>query len=205
MSPCADDAVSVGQVLGTRGDINFDENGTLALTIGQYEAEVTFLYEKETSDYRFEQLYVTSEDDNPAVIVPIVKSQTTKKFVVDFGGVPISANSTLYWRVIVPDPLHACQGATAQPSYAIVRPGQRGLTAFPPAATEVQIVLPIAQPDDDWGFDQLDVEFNPALTKPDPVQVFSTPTVIERTVNGCKLVFSGAPTVTGYRILWEVR
>lgn len=211
MSPCADDAVSVDQVLGTRGDINFDENGSLALTAGQTTAVIAFRYQKETSDYRFEYLYVKSIDANPADVRPVVKAQTTQNFTVDFGGEPITANSTLYWRVVVPDQLHVCQGAAGGPKYAIIKPSQEGSVLLDIGAESAQVTFPLEQPDNTWLFECLEIDGSSIglteeelIATPDAVQAFAI-TITNRTAQGFVVSFSGATEHSGYVLLWRIR
>lgn len=204
MSPCSDDAVSVAQVLGTRGDRNFDESGSLALTIGQTSVAVTFDYEKESSDYRFEQLYIKAEDAAPVDIRPVVNSQTKQGFTAELTGVPITVNCKLYWRVIVPDSLHTCQTVAGGPKYAIVPTPQSGIAPFPIGTYVVTVVFPVAQPDTTWEFEALSIEAAPTDPATDP-QTFSMPTVTSRLATGFQLMFSGAPdTADRYTIHWRI-
>jgi len=199
MSPCADDAVSVGQALGTRGDVNFDEYGTLNLNLGQTGAEVLFDYEKESADYRFEYLYIENADDPTAASFPIPKIRTTKSFTVDFTGAPITANSVLKWRVTVPDPLHTCAGVAGSPKYVIYA-YQEGLTPFPNGADFVPISFPQEQPNADYQLEAFSVEYTGIGT---PL-IFAAPLIIERTTVGFTFVFQGHPDAEGYFIRWRI-
>lgn len=200
VSPCADDAVSVGQVLGTRGDVAYDESGFVALTAGQTSADITFGYQKESSGYRFEYLYVTTLDGNPGDTRAIPNGQTQRGFTVAFTGQPITANSTLYWRVIVPDALHTCQGLEGTPQYAIVRPTQEGVAEFPVDQDFVAVTFPIEEDDDDYNILAATVE----NTVGEVVQVFPYPTVTSRTTLGFRLDFGSHPEEAGYTVRWKI-
>jgi hypothetical protein len=61
LDPDPSDAAVVGTVLGARGDIQFDEDGSVStIADGQTEIDVTFLYEKVSDDYRFIENYIES-------------------------------------------------------------------------------------------------------------------------------------------------
>lgn len=200
VSPCADDAVSVGQVLGTRGDVAYDETGSVALTAGQTSAEITFGYQKESSDFRFEYLYVKTLDDNPGDVRAVPNSQTQRGFTVAFTGQPITANSTLYWRVIVPDALHTCQGIDGTPQYAIIRPTQEGIESFPEDQDFIVVTFPIEEDDDEYNFLALSIE-NTVTETP---QVFPNPTVTSRTTVGFRIDFASSPDEAGYTLRWKI-
>lgn len=201
MYPCADDTIPVENALAVSGDISFDEEGSLVLTQGQTEAEIPFGFQKESSAYVFEYLYVKSLDANPADIRAVPNLQTTKKFTVAFTGAPITGNSTLYWRVKVPDGLHSCPSLQNSPKYAIIRSSQRGTIALTQGLDYVEVEFPEAQPDNDWGFDQLSIEHAIADAGQ---QVFAFPTVSARSQTGFTLVFGSAPTTSGYTLRWQV-
>lgn len=202
MSPCSDDAVSVGQALGTRGDVAFDEFGSTNLTAGQTTVDVTFNYQKESSSYVFEYLYVANPDEPPDDIRPIVNSQTTTGFQVELSGEPTSATSVLYWRVIIPDALHTCQPLTNGPRYAILRPEQHGIT--PLVSGQDYLIVNFAggdMPDADWGFEQFSIERSFAETDP---QIFAW-TCTRHVIGGFTITFSGHPTDSTYSLRWQVR
>ena len=199
MSPCADDAVSVGQALGTRGDVNFDEYGALNLNIGQTSAQVFFDYEKESADYRFEYLYIENDDDPTAEARAVCKARDTKSFTVDFTGAPITANSVLKWRVTVPDPLHTCAGVAGAPKY-VVYDKREGVTPFPKDADSVTINFSEEHSTDDWKLEALSIEYTGLLT---PL-IFSLPLIINRTTAGFTMIFQGHPDDDGYFIHWRI-
>lgn len=200
VSPCADDAVSVGQVLGTRGDVAYDEVGSVELTAGQTSAEITFGYQKESSDYRFEYLYVKTEDDNPGDVRAVPNSQTQHGFTVAFTGQPITANSILYWRVVVPDALHTCQGIAETPQYAIIRPTQEGTEPFPEDQDFIEVLFPVEEDDNDYNFLALTI-VNAAIDIP---QVFPAPTVSSKGTFGFRLEFASMPEESGYVLHWKI-
>lgn len=199
VSPCADDAVSVGQVLGTSGDLAFDEQGSVALTIDQTSGEVTFGYQKETSDYRFEQLYIRDTHDDPVDVRAVPKGQTQYGFTFELTGQPITATCTLYWRVVVPDALHSCPSATGAPRYGIVPPPQQGTEALVVDQDFVEVIFPTEQPDNTWEFEALEITSG-AIDIP---MVFSW-TVAEKSTVGFKLMFQGKPDVAGYTLRWRI-
>lgn len=198
VSPCADDTLPVADALAVSGDISFDEEGSVALTEDQSQAEVTFGFQKETAVYVFEYLYVKSTEGTFIGAVPI--EQTTKKFVAKFTGGPVDASCTLYWRVKVPDGLHSCPSLQNSPKYAILPESQHGEEAWPVDQNFIEVVFDEEMPSADWGFDQLDIE-NAAIDIP---QVFGSPTISVRTVTGFKLMFGSFPTESGYFVRWKV-
>lgn len=197
--PCADDGVSIGQVLGTRGDISFDEHGETALTAGQTTATVEFLYEKVSVDYVFEYLYVKSPGAFPDDIRAVANSQTTKSFVVELSGKPVTNNDVLVWRVIIPDKLHTAQPATSGPRYAILRPSQQGLTDLAQGFIFVNVTFPTEMPDNDWVFEALEVE---NLSEDSPMVLNWT--VATHTTSGFRLDFQGTPDSPNYKLRWKV-
>jgi hypothetical protein len=203
LSPCSDDAATL-LVLGTRGDVAFDESGYLDLTEGQEAATIDFLYQKQTNLYRFEYLYITEEGAaTPADIRAVPNEQTDKSFTVQFSGSPITAGCRLYWRVIVPDNLHTCQGLTNQPQYALVRPTQEGLTLIPSDQDYVDIEFQDEMTTADWVFDALVLEFDPGQgSVPSEILVFAY-TIILRTTLGCRIMLSGSADIIGYRFRWR--
>lgn len=201
VSPCSDDAVSVGQALGTRGDVHFDEYGSTILTEGQTTVDVTFNYEKESASYVFEYLYVANPDELPDDIRAIVNSQTTAGFQVELSGEPTSATSVLYWHVIVPDALHTCQPLTNGPHYSILRTEQHGVTPLVSGQDYLIVNFPTNMPDTDWGFEQFSIE--KAFAESDP-QVFAW-TCTRHVIGGFTIQFSGHPTDGTYSLRWQVR
>lgn len=200
VSPCADDAVSVGNALGVSGDLAFDECGSLALTAGQTSAEITFGYQKENDDYRFEYLYIKTLDDNPADVRAVPNNQTQRGFTVAFTGQPTTANSTLYWRVVVPDSLHSCPGSSNAPQYAIVRPTQEGIEPFPMDQDFIVVAFPIAEDDEEWNLLAATIENEDTET----LQVFPAPTVASRSLIGFRLDFASSPEEAGYNLHWKI-
>lgn len=120
LDPDPSDAAVVGEVLGARGDVSYDEYGSVALTAGQTEVEVAFLYTKETADYRFEYLYVEDANAVPEDIRAVVNLKTTYGFTVQLSGAPDTNLSILRWHVMSPDPLHVTQPPTSQPRYVLI-------------------------------------------------------------------------------------
>lgn len=188
MSPCADDTVSVGQVLGTTDDVHFDEFGSVALSAGTTTVSVTFVYQKDSAAYRFEYLYVTSPETNPEDIRAVVQSQTTTGFVVALTGQPIADTDVLYWRVLVPDPLQPTQPGLSSPQYAIIPPSQSGSTVLPAGQDNVSVNFPVAQPDDSWTFLTLYIQ----STDLENLQVFAF-TEFNHSATGFALQLSGVP------------
>lgn len=198
ISPCADDTLPVEDALAVSGDISFDEEGSVALSEGQTEAEVEFGFQKETAAYVFEYLYVKSTGDGQGFFAHPVE-QTTKKFVVEFTGAPVDENCTLYWRVKVPDGLHSCPSLQNSPKYAILPATRQGETPWPVGQSFIDIVFEEDMPSVDWAFDQRDVEVDGIVP-----QVFSEPTITERTVSGCRLQYGSFPTQEDYVLRWKV-
>ena len=201
LSPCADDTVPVSQVLGTSGDVNFDESGFLALTVGQTEAEVRFAYQKESKDYEFERLYVSEKGaETPSVIGVVVKEQATKFFSVSFSGAPVSSLCTLHWRVVVPDQLRTCSGLTSQPQYVILPDFVEGEVVLEAGESGYNIVFPKPL-SDKWAFDRLYIE-HVIPTLPNPLSAFEM-CVYGRTTTGCKIALTSAPTESGYVLKYK--
>lgn len=201
LSPCADDGVSVGQVLGTRGDVVFDEYGVVNLTAGQVEVVVAFDYEKESADYVFEYLYVESTDTTPVDIRAVVQAKSTTGFTVELSGEPVTVNCILKWHVITPDPLHISCPATGAPHYAIVRPAQQGLTNMVNGQDYVAVTFPAPQPDNDWVFLACEVEH---ITDPVVPFMIFTWTVSVHLTTGFRIELSGAPDDGNYKLRWRV-
>lgn len=204
ISPCADDGVSVGQALGTTGDISYDEAGSVALTVNQTTVAVDFSFTKESLDYVFEYLYIKTGDDNPIDIRPVPKTQTKRGFVVELTGTPITANSMLFWRVVVPDPLRTCDGLNAAVQYADVKPAQEGIAAMTQDVDFVEVLFPIEQPDGLWKFESLTFEFHELIDAPYLVMVF-VPICTVHTKAGFRLELSGSPDRAGYALHWRIR
>lgn len=201
LSPCADDAVSVGQVLGTRGDVVFDEYGLVNLTDAQVDVTVAFDYEKESAEYVFEYLYVESTDATPVDIRAVVQAKSTTGFTVKLSGGPVTATCVLKWHVITPDPLHTSCPATGAPHYAIVRPAQQGLTNMVNGNDFIAVTFPTAQPDNDWVFLACEIEnINDPVV---PSMVFCW-TVSAHDTTGFRLELSGAPDTGNYKLRWRV-
>lgn len=201
LCPGPNDAVSIGNVLGTRGDVNFDERGSVALTEGQEQVEVAFLYEKCSAAYVFEYHYVAGPDVLPDDIRPVPNVQTVHGFTMQLSGNPVTANSILYWRVIVPDDLQTSQPPAAPPQYAIVRPEQHGSQALVLGDTVVIVTFAEEHPDNDWGFEQLWIQ--KALTEAEP-ETFAW-TCIAHSITGFSLKLSGAPADGDYSLHWQIR
>lgn len=197
--PCADDTLPVENALAVSGDISFDEEGSLALTAGQTEAEIEFGFQKESAAYVFEYLYVKSTGDGQGFLAHPVE-QTTKKFTVEFTGAPINGNCTLYWRVKVPDGLHSCPSLQNSPKYAIVPESQHGVASFPVDQDFIEVLFDEEMPSADWGFDQRDIE-NGAVDIP---QVFGEPTLVVRSTVGFTLQYASHPEESGYNLRWKV-
>lgn len=217
-SPCADDSVSVGQALGTRGDINFDENGQVNLELNKTLYTVPFLYEKDSASYVFEYLYIRTPDGQPVGldIRASVINQSTKDFTVDLSGSPTLVGCILFWHVIVPDPLHICQGLVNQPQYAQIPFSQKGLTAIPDGVEFLEVFFPTNMPDNDWVFEALTIEYVaegegdelpdvPTPLVPNVAQVNAF-TVVDHRTDGFVLAFAGT-FVSGagqYILRWKV-
>lgn len=202
ISPCADDAVSVGQSLGTRGDVSFDESGSLALTAGQTSVSVQFSFTKESAGYVFEYLYIKTGDAAPVDIRPVLNGQTKQGFTCELTGMPITANSTLFWHVIVPDPLQTCQGLAGGPQYAIVKTAQEGIVALVQDQDFIEVTFPTQQPDALWEFESL-VIHHPDVV--DYVPMAFSWTCLSHTAQGFKLGLTGSPDNGAYRLHWRIR
>lgn len=198
------------QVLGVRGDVAYDEYGSLALAIGQTSAAISFIYEKATTAYRFEYLYIEdafvsspSDDDSagPQDIRAVVTYQDELGFTLNFSGAPTTTTCTLRWHVMRPDPLQINQPATTGPLYAIVRPSQKGITALVSGQDYINVTFPHAQADNDWVFEALTIEnqTDPQLAS----QIFSW-TVSVHTITGFRLDLSGTPDNNFYILRWKV-
>lgn len=185
------------QVLGVRGDPAFDEYGTLALSAGETDITVPFLYEKADRTYRFEYLYVTDSSVTPQDIRAVPNTQTELNFTVKLSGAPVGTTCTLLWHVMRPDPLQVNQPLTTGPIYAILPPSQRGTQALIQGDDFVNVVFEQAQPDDDYDLG-LTIE-NTTGDAQFPNQVFAW-TVTLRVETGFRLELSGAPA-HGYFIL----
>lgn len=202
MDPCADDSVSVGQALGAQGDVNFSEYGETALTAGDTEKEVTFDYQKESSLFVFEYLYVKGNNDPPDAIIPVPYSQDTHKFKVRFSGAPIAAGAILVWRVKIPDPLRViCAGNG--PQYAIIPQERHGMTPLVNGQDSLVVVFAEAMPDDDWVYEAFSIEYVGAGNASNAFG-FSW-TEIDRSEAGFTVIFSGEPDSGDYQLRWQVR
>lgn len=198
---CDDIQLLDPQVLGIRGDPAYDENGTYALTLGEDEVTIEFIYEKATAAYIFEALYIKDSNDPPQDIRAVVITQGTKSFTVKLSGAPTTTTCTLVWHVMRPDPLQVNQPLTPGPSYAIVRPYQRGVKNMTINADFVQVNFPQPMPDNDWGFDQLSIE-----NVGDPIQACQTFswTVSVHDTTHFRIELSGKPDTSTYKLRWQV-
>lgn len=201
MSPCADDSVSVGQALGAQGDPAFQEYGEYELSPGQTEVEVTFDYQKESSLYVFEYLYIKGSNTPPDAIIPVPFSQDTRKFKVKLSGATLTENSSfLVWRVKIPDPLRVvCEGNG--PQYAIIPVEQHGSIALVNGQDFIIVTFAELMPNTNWNFEMLMVRkaFSEAATLG---FVF---TETSHTTGGFTLAMSGAPDSSDYTLHWQVR
>lgn len=110
----------VGQVLGARGDIQFEEDGSdLTIVDGQTEIDVTFLYEKVFDDY-----FIDHEIELPVASLTSVQlvirkedRKTTGFKVQIIGHVP--AGSIYRWHIKVRDALQVTQPPESQPRYVL--------------------------------------------------------------------------------------
>lgn len=179
----------------------YTEYGSVALTEGQTEVEITFTYEKTSSAYVFEYLYVKCSDTIPDAIVPVPNSQTVHGFVVKLPGSPTTVNSVLYWRVRIPDAFQQCQTATGGPHYAIVPVPQEGTQPLVVGVPIISVTFEKEQPDNNWVFESLTIENR---TDPSsPSQIFSW-TVFSHTPTGFILDLSGQAEVEGYVLRWKI-
>lgn len=119
IDPAQSDAVSFGQVLGARGDVNFEEAGSLNLTAGVVDIEITFLWQKETADYRFEYCYIEDSNGQPEDIRAVVNERTSTGFTLKLSAAPDTDLSILRWKITTPDALHLTQPPTSQPRYVL--------------------------------------------------------------------------------------
>lgn len=187
-------------MLGAQGDISFTEYGEYALTQGATEVDVMFDFQKESSLYVFEYLYVKSSDDSPDSIVAVPYSQDTRRFKCKLSGAPTDGHSTLFWRVKIPDPLRTiCEGNG--PQYAIIRPEQHGIAAMAQDEDTLTVLFPELMPDTDWGFEQMSI--HKAVN--DEVMGFVWTVVGPKLTTGFTIVFQGAPVTNDYTLHWQVR
>lgn len=201
MDPCADDSVSVGQALGAQGDVQWQEYGETALTAGDTEKEVTFDYQKESSLFVFEYLYVKGNNDPPDAIIPVPYSQDTRKFKVRFSGSPIAAGAVLVWRVTIPDPLRViCAGNG--PQYAIIPEERHGLKQLDPVLDFIAVDFDEVMPNANWVFEAFSIEKSTA----NGATVGVTWTVTSRSTTGFVVELSGAVgSDDAYFLRWQVR
>lgn len=193
------------QVLGVRGDVAFDETGNVTLGIGQLDVSVEFLYEKAGTDYRFEYCYVDDTSSVPQDIRAVITEQTTKGFEARLSGAPVTANCSLRWHAIRPDPVQINQPLTPGPTYAILRPSQSGIKTLTENQSYVIVTFDTAQPDNDWVFEALSIESDNSNYQ----QVFAW-LVTSHTTGGFRLELSGAPDTildiafSGYKLRWRI-
>lgn len=199
LTPCAEDAASSLQGLGTRGDIAWTEYGSMPLSAGQTEVEITFNYEKIDWRYVFDYLYVGYFDGTAIDSITAVSgNQTTKKFKVKLSGPPTTEDAILFWEVRVPDNLQECQPVTSSPQYAIVPPAQKGEESLVVDQDFIEVVFPQEHPTSNW-YPELIIENGAA----DIPQVFAY-TMTSRSEFGFRLQFQGAPTEDGYVLRWRI-
>jgi hypothetical protein len=200
MYPCADDSVSIGQALGAQGDVNFAEYGETTLDPGDTEKVVTFDYQKESSLYVFEYLYVKGSNDPPDAIIAVPYAQTTRTFTVRFSGAPIATGAKLVWRVKIPDPLRiVCEGNG--PQYSIVPEERHGATALTNGSAFIIVTFDTVMPSSDWLMEAFSIEkaFSEANT-------FGFGwTITSRSVSGFTVALSGTPDSSDYTLRWQVR
>jgi hypothetical protein len=202
MEPCQNDAVGTLGALGVSGDVAFDESGSMPLSQGQTECEITFTYEKTDWRYRFIYLYVGYFDGTPIDAIACSPGlQTSKKFLVKFSGAPTSAGAILFWEVRIPDNLQACQTTSSGPNYAILRPEQHGVTPLVSGQDFIIVTFPELMPDTDWGFEQLTVR--KAFSEANTLGFVFTET--SHSASGFTLAMSGAPDNGDYTLHWQVR
>lgn len=199
MDPCADDSVAIGQALGAQGDVSFTEYGETTLSAGDTEKEITFDYQKESSLYVFEYLYVKGNNDPPDAIIAVPYSQDTRKFKVRFSGAPIAAGAVLVWRVKIPDPLRTiCAGNG--PQYAIIPEERHGVTPLVVGQDFLAITFSEEMPDTNWVMEAFSIE----KAVNDAIMGFSW-TIVRPLATGFYVEFSGAPVTDDYVLRWQVR
>lgn len=136
ISPDPTDAAVVGQVLGARGDIQFEEDGSVTTIVdGQTEIDVSFLYEKVFDDYRFLENYIESPVANLSDVRCIVRKEdrTTTGFKVQLSSEHVPAGSIYRWHIKVRDALQVTQPPESQPRYVLsgaYQPANDQLTAL---------------------------------------------------------------------------
>jgi hypothetical protein len=122
LDPDPTDAAVVGQVLGVRGDIEFEEEGSVALDAGQLEVDVSFLYEKASDDYRFIENYIESPTAAVEDIRCVVRKDDRKTtgFKVALSAAPDTSGSIYRWHIKVRDRLQVTQPPSSQPRYILL-------------------------------------------------------------------------------------
>jgi hypothetical protein len=179
-------------------DQSLDESGSVELTIGQTEAEVTFATFKLSSDYDFDDLYIENLVDSPAGaigIVPIVRTQAG--FTVQFDGAPDTANYVLFWRVRVRSGLNnesESSGSTQDP--------ESGQTTLNLAATSQTITFSTARINATYGFSEFRVE---NLVDSAATQQVTWVQVTSKTQSNFVITINPPPDTVNYKLWWTTR
>lgn len=86
-----------------RTDPPYMESGTLALTPGQLDVSITFVYAKANATYVPLQLAVADSSDPPQDIRAVFNptSRTTTGFTCKLSAAPNTSNCTLFWNVAI--------------------------------------------------------------------------------------------------------
>jgi hypothetical protein len=156
LDPDPSDAAVVGTVLGARGDIQFDEDGSVStIADGQTEIDVSFLYEKVSDDYRFIENYIESPVADLKDVRCVVRKEDRKTtgFKVQLSSEHVPAGSIYRWHIKVRDALQVTQPPESQPRYVLY--GGGGAGPFQPLNTQLTMfsTLPVT----DFGLGALNI------------------------------------------------
>lgn len=157
LDPDPTDAAVVGQVLGARGDIQFEEDGSVStITDGQTEIDVTFLYEKVLDDYRFIENYVESPIADLRDVQCIVRKEDRKTtgFKVQLSSMHVPAGSIYRWHIKVRDALQVTQPPDSQPRYILAN-------QFQPVSAQLTMFSTL--PVQDFGLGALNIADGPSF------------------------------------------
>jgi hypothetical protein len=157
LDPDPTDAAVVGQVLGARGDIQFEEEGSVStITDGQTEIDVTFLYEKVNNDYRFLENYIESPVANLSDVQCIIRKEDrqTTGFKVQLSSMHVPTGSIYRWHIKVRDALQVTQPPDSQPRYILAN-------QFQPVSAQLTMFSTL--PVQDFGLGALNIANGPAF------------------------------------------
>lgn len=175
-------------------DQSIDESGTVELTIGQTQVNVTFETFKISADYQFDSLYIENLVDEPAGAIEIVPTVRTQAgFTVELSGAPPTANYTLYWKV------QARSGQASTSTSGSSQDPESNSTSLDLGATSQVITFTTARTGITYGFSEFRVE---NIVDAAATQQVEWVQVTGKTTSNFTIAINPPPDTANYKLWW---